>query len=200
MCARRFATVCLAAFVASSAAQAQSLAEVAKKAQEQRDKAKADAAKAEAATGVAAKDGKTTAAKTYTNRDLKDAAPPASLASSVPAPLAATDKAAADTPVESSKEVVKDEAYWRARWTPLHAKIGADLNKGVTLASRIYSLTVELVGIGPLNARRAGVEAERQRLITEAQTLDDTIRADKAALAAIEEEGRRAGALPGWFR
>jgi hypothetical protein len=44
------------------------------------------------------------------------------------------------------------------------------------------------------------VESERQRLITESDSLRASVGADKAAIQAIEEEGRRAGALPGWFR
>lgn len=93
-----------------------------------------------------------------------------------------------------------NEAYWRARWEPLAGKIGDDLARNVELSQRIYDLTIELSGIGPLNARRAGVEAERQRLITERERNDHVIAEDKAALADIQEEGRRAGALPGWFR
>jgi hypothetical protein len=87
-----------------------------------------------------------------------------------------------------------------ARWTPLQQKLDGELAKSLTLRSRISELTVELSGIGPLNARRGGVESERQRLVTEAQLLDGNISADKATLEAIREEGRRAGALPGWFR
>ena len=65
---------------------------------------------------------------------------------------------------------------------------------------RLVELTIELNRIGPLNARRGGVEAERQRLITQVQVLEDAMSADQQAIAAIEEEGRVAGALPGWFR
>src|SRR4051812_4863474 len=202
----RFAAACLVLVMLPSFVQAQSLGEIAKKTQEQREKAKADTQK-----GADGKDAKATPApspaKTYTNGDLKNTEPPsstpASAATSEAAPEAkakASGVVPSDKPGDPSKDVVKDEAYWRSRWTPLSVKLGDELNKAVTLTTRIYDLTVELSGIGPVNARRAGVEAERQRLITESQTLDDAIRADKAALAAIQEEGRRAGALPGWFR
>jgi hypothetical protein len=106
----------------------------------------------------------------------------------------------AATTATTTTTIVKDEAYWRARCAPLLQKIHDNLVKIPPLESRINDLTNELAGIGALNARRGGVETERQRLITEVQTLRDTVSADTKALKDIEEEGRQAGALPGWFR
>jgi hypothetical protein len=192
-----------------TALHAQSLGDIAKKAQEQRDKAKAEAEKAKTEGEKAGQPAAKPLSKTYTNKDLTDT-PPAEKPASEAAPSKSTssetkksaDKAdsTADKSSEIGKAVVKDEAYWRGRWTPLHEKLGEDLQKALSLRGRIYDLTVELIGIGPLNARRGGVETERQRLITEAEAVDNMIAKDKAALAAVEEEGRRASALPGWFR
>jgi hypothetical protein len=44
------------------------------------------------------------------------------------------------------------------------------------------------------------VETERQRLITEVEGVAADVGRDKAPFAAIEEEGRQAGAYAGWFR
>ena len=169
-------------------AYSQSLGDLAKKTQDEHDKAK------------------TTPAKVYSDKDLKEAPPAATdkpaAASVTPSPSASAESKKTDDSKASDrdKEPAKGEAYWRARWTPLQQKLDGELAKSLTLRSRISELTVELSGIGPLNARRGGVESERQRLVTEAQLLDGNISADKATLEAIREEGRRAGALPGWFR
>jgi hypothetical protein len=168
---------------------AQSLGDLAKKTQEDRDKARAAP----------------TPAKIYSDKDLKDA-PPVPADKPAPAPVAPATSPSAETkktdgkPSATDKESAKDEAYWRARWTPIGQKLAGEQARSARIRSRIADLTFELSGVGPLNARRGGLESERQRLITEGQALDDTISADKAMLAAIEEEGRRAGALPGWFR
>jgi hypothetical protein len=185
-----------ALLVVVPAVHAQSLADAAKKAQEEHDKAKTTP----------------TPAKVYTNKDLKEipASPPAQPAMGPTASViasATTGNADAgkvatktDQPPDAIKDPVKAEVYWRDRWTPIYIQLVDEQTKATALATRIDDLTVELSGIGPLNARRGGVETERQRLITQLQAQNDKITADKAVLAAIQEEGRRAGALPGWFR
>jgi ribosomal protein L12E/L44/L45/RPP1/RPP2 len=189
MTCARFATALLAMLVGTTTLRAQSLGDVAKKTAEERDKAKSAA----------------TPTKSYTDKDLKDtsAAPSTKPA---PAPPSSTSAEASKTGAktdqrpDAAKDPVNAEAYWRSRWMPLQKQLVVDLTTSVELDARIDELTNELLGIGPLNARRGGVEAERQRLITESRVLDSTIAADKASIAAIQEEGRRAGALPGWFR
>jgi hypothetical protein len=189
---RRPTIAILMLLVVASIAQAQSLAEVAKKAEDEHAKATST-------------DGKTSDApktRSYTDKDLKPAPssevkPPATdTATSAPDTKASKSDAADST----AKKPSKDEAYWRGRVAPLHQKVAETLAKLVVLDRRISDLTVDLQGIGPLNARRGGVESERQRLITESDSFHATVDADKAAIQAIEEEGRRAGALPGWFR
>jgi hypothetical protein len=117
-----------------------------------------------------------------------------SVASGVPAPDGASGGS-----IEAAGTVVKDEAYWRARVAPIKQRIRDNTSKRDTLKLRINDLGADMSGyIG--DARRGGVETERQRLVTELRTLDESVDADTHAVAAIEEEGRRAGALPGWFR
>jgi hypothetical protein len=70
----------------------------------------------------------------------------------------------------------------------------------VDLRSGIDDLNAQLRGMEVFDAAGAGMEAERQWLITELQQLQIAVAVDLAAVKAIEEEGRRAGALPGWFR
>ena len=171
---------------------AQSLAGLAKKAEENSAKTTKD----------------TQGAKTYSNDNLKN----------LPAPDAAPAKASDSAPVKDKPETTgadaksaassksgtnddaKKEAYWRGRTAPIRARIAQNQVKFEETGRRINSLTAELSGIGALNARRGGVETERQRLITEHDRMLSDLVADRKALSDVEEEGRRAGALPGWFR
>jgi hypothetical protein len=169
---------------------AQSLGDIAKKNQEAK-------AKTESTPTKVYKNGDLTADPTAPKVKPQD--------SDTTSPASPTQLAKADPKTTSDKTVsdakpAKDEAYWRDRWLPVALRLADETRKAADVAARIYDLTVELSGIGPLNARRGGVEAERQRLITESQALDTTIAIDKARLEEIREEGRRAGALPGWFR
>lgn len=113
------------------------------------------------------------------------------------AAVAATPKA--DAPAAGTA-LANDEAYWRGRAAPYHKRIVENGARALALERRVGELAAELYDIGPLNTRRGGVETERQRLITECQELNDAIAADLKGLEALQDEGRRAGALPGWFR
>jgi hypothetical protein len=167
--------------------QAQSLVDAAKKAQDARDKAK------QAETPGKTDSSGTT--KVYTNEDLSDE------------PLAATS--ADDAKASNSTKAVKNdghvksekgEAYWRNRVAPLHKKINESQLKSDALRKRIAETTTEMHGLETVNPRRGSVESERQKLVTQADRLDAEISAEKKSLGDIEEEGRRAGALPAWFR
>jgi hypothetical protein len=161
---------------------AQSLGDIAKKTEEERDKTTASSS---------------TASKVYSDKDLRGAhaAEPTETGKTHENTVAGK----ADSTTSDKGKSAKNEAYWRARWTPVQRRLDEELAKSTRLKARVSELTSELSDdFGTLNARRA--EAERQRLITESDTLDRVISADKAALANIQEEGRRAGALPGWFR
>ena len=94
----------------------------------------------------------------------------------------------------------KTEAYWRERGDPIRRRIDEAKSRRALMTARIAELTDQLYDIGPLNTRRGGVETERQRLISERDELDRLTAIDIRAFKDLEEEGRRAGALPGWFR
>lgn len=181
-------------------AHAQSLADVAKKTEEER-------AKTEKAEPV----------KTYSNQDLKD--PNAS-------PLAekTTDQPPAETPKEKApaaltkasapekEPATKTEAYWRDRMKPLQSRLKDDEQAMARLSSRIADLRKRanaIIDTNRLDDGRATIygqaaanpaNTELVRLQTDQGLLAAKIEADKKAVADLEEEGRRAGALPGWFR
>jgi hypothetical protein len=171
---------------------AQSLAGLAKKAEENSAKTTKD----------------TQGAKTYSNDNLKNMpqpdAAPAKTSDSAPAKdkpeTTSADAKSAASSKSGTNDDTKNEAYWRGRAAPIKTRIAQNEAKFKNTRRRIDSLTAELSGIGALNARRGGVETERQRLITEQDRLLSDLAADGKALNDVEEEGRRAGALPGWFR
>jgi hypothetical protein len=108
--------------------------------------------------------------------------------------------APAATANDASSTPAMDEAYWRGRVAPLHLTLRDSRAKEGPLLNRINSLTAELSRNAPGNAKRGGVETERQRLTTELAALRESLRADMAAIQALEEEGGRAGVPLGWLR
>jgi len=205
----RPAAICVAVLLAGVPGRAQSLGDVAKKTQEQRDKAKADAAAAKTADDKDKADKDKKEKKVYTDQDLKTLTPivggTASPSEKVDASAntsAVSDKPAAKegdgTPSPGAK---KDEAYWRGRWMPLDARIATGTESAAAKRKRVDELTLQLRQGGTASvAGRAEMIAERERVFNEALALDEQVAQDKAALAAIIEEGRHAGAPPGWFR
>lgn len=77
----------------------------------------------------------------------------------------------------------RDEAYWRSRMKEAREKV-ASLKQQVEVLDRI---TKQNLGSTP---KRAGELAKAR----------EELAAAERAISEIEEEGRRAGALPGWFR
>ena len=198
---RLSATVVLGTTLVSSVLHAQSLADVAKKTEEERAKG------AQAATsGAKTTDKPTPSAKAYSDKDLGPVTQSPVATDTRPATETRPEASKSEKVKESTKEGPKDEAYWRGRIAPVRLKIAHTLASVDSLEQRIKELTAEIETIGPLNrgrvenAHRAALESERQRLITTGAGLRASVKLDKAELDAIEEEGRRAGALPGWFR
>jgi hypothetical protein len=196
------AGACLAAMLVSVESSAQSLADV----------AKAEAARRKA-------QGKTSA-KTYTNDDLKKdgssapaptpagdasatpAAPAAGSAqtgSAAPASKPATTAGTAEKPAAPSADPPKDEKYWRNRIT--EARTGLQRSQAFVdaLQSHINGLYAEFVAMGdPI--QRATIEKKRNEAIAEQDRVKADIAQQTKAIAAIEEEARRASVPSGWLR
>ena len=179
----RLAAVCLAIPMASAALSAQSLGDIAKKTQEQRDKAKA------------------TPARSYTNETLtadptapkpKTESGESSEKSPAPTPATVEKDAAGKKPDEPAK----DEAYWRKRMAPLLEKLVRDQKQADDIA---ISLRMTGPRLGPNLPSRA-VSPEVVRLTNALRTLNAVVGDDLWVIEALKEEGRRAGALPSWFR
>lgn len=165
-------TIMLGAVLAARFASGQSLGDIAKKAQA--DKAKR--------TQPVEK-------KVYTDKDLGTPAP-------LPEPAVAPPPAAkADvTPPPTSAQ--HDEAYWRGRYAASVDQLLADRRLADAAAARLLALP-------RLEANMASLAVfgpETVRLTTGLRDANAVVANDLATIEALREEGRRAGALPGWFR
>lgn len=171
-------------------ASAQSLADVAKRAEEERAKAAAE---------------KKAPTKTITNEDLKkkptETADAPGNGSAADKPKAGDAKPAAKKAAAEKADPKQGEAYWRRRATELHARLTADEKPAAAGRERVDRLQRVVAAIECIACReRTQLESQLARMKEEQARLDAKVESDRAAIQAFEEEGRRAGILPGWLR
>ena len=171
-------------------AQAQSLADVAKKEEDRRKSTPAPA-------------------KVYTNKDL-NAAPAGSPPSAAPAVSGApggdaSAAKAADPGVSKGGKApapaagVKDQIYWVNRLNALQDTLARDENYADAMQTRINALTTDAVNRDD-PAQRAVIEKNRQKSLAELASLTKSVADTRKAIANLHEEARRAGVPPGWLR
>lgn len=176
----------LVAVTIPAGAFAQSLAAVAKKEEERRKSVKG-------------------AARTYSNDDLKPdpSAPATSTSGNVsPSTPSVAEPAAPASPapdVAPPDGEVKDEAYWRNRMGTARSALERSRIFAEALQSRINALSADIVNRDD-PAQRGQLELERQRARAELDRVNSEIAEQTKAIAAIEEEARKAGVPPGWLR
>jgi hypothetical protein len=185
---RCFAALCAAVAMIGvpAAAGAQSLADVAR-AEQARRKEQAPAA------------------KVYTNDSVKADITPstptvegaASAPAAAPAPAAA-EASAADTPAASSGEV-RDQKYWHNRMTGAREQLERSKSFAEALQTRVNSLTADFVNRDD-PAQQALIGQNRAKAVAELDRVQREIAAQNKAIAAIEDEARKAGVPPGWLR
>jgi hypothetical protein len=193
---RTFAVVILLVS-ATTLAHAQSLADVARSEEARRKKVQ-----------------KTS--KVYTNDDLRadfttpmpPSAPPASMIGggeapsshtppSQPAgPSAAAAPAAADAAAAPAQ---RDQAFWSARINAARSAVERNRMFLDALQSRINALTTDFVNRDD-PAQRSVIEQDRLKALAELERVRKEIEDGNKAIAAIEDEARRAGVPPGWLR
>ena len=93
----------------------------------------------------------------------------------------------------------KDQAYWAGRMKDARDKQQRNQMFADSLQTRINSLTTDFVNRDD-PAQRAKIEADRKAALAELERVKKDIDAQNKAIAAIEEEARRAGAPAGWLR
>jgi hypothetical protein len=171
----------------------------------------ADVARAEEARRGAVKG----RVKVYTNDTLKGAdggeapAPPAAPApaaektgtGATPAPGAAAKSATPQgaKPASSAADATKDEKYWRDRLAAARDALQRSQTFADALQSQINGLYTEFVNMSD-PAQRAVIEQKRLAAIAEQDRVKADIARQAKALAAIEDEGRRANVPAGWLR
>jgi hypothetical protein len=170
--------------------RAQALGEVARKEEERRKDIKAPA-------------------KVYTNRDLgaAPAGPEPGTVSSSPAPAAdakaadakATDAKATDAKDKEKAAPPRDQAYWSGRRKELLAKLESDQTFAQALQSRINALTTDFASRSD-PVQRAGIERDRIKALSDLDRVRKSVEEDKKALAALDDEARKAGVPAGWLR
>jgi len=165
--------------------QQPSLAAVARATKEQRAKTSAAKAAAEAKSPSKAK---------YTNNNLDGRPRPV-------APTAYRAATAKSTSMTSGQGDGKDEAYWRRRAEPIRQQLEYNTDRLNLAKKRLESLkSNEGLDVSVANGKTSAVQGERQRLISYVQELEIQVRNYEQAMKSLEDEGRKAGALPGWFR
>jgi hypothetical protein len=192
MRAHHFTVATAATFLLTAmTAQAQSLADVAKK-EEERRKANPEAA------------------KVYTNKDLNAAPAPSTPAGGTKDTKDTKDpkdtkdakdpKAADDKAKDANgKEPVKDKAYWAGRLKTLQGQVDQNQILVDAIQTRINALSTDFVNRDD-PAQRSVIERDRQKALTELTRLKQAVVDGKKAIADLEEEARRAGVPPGWLR
>ncbi|MFC2172901.1 hypothetical protein ACFLU6_09765 [Acidobacteriota bacterium] len=91
------------------------------------------------------------------------------------------------------------ESYWRSRIASARNRVSKLEARHQKLQSEIPRLRTAFVNMDD-PARRQQINTELEAALEESKTIQGDIRRAKADLATVKEEGRRAGALPGWLR
>jgi hypothetical protein len=138
------------------------------------------------------------AGKVYTNKDLPTVDRPASTGAPTEAPavsaLEPTPSASADSPSPD-----RGEAYWRERMRPLRERLEHDRAAAQTTKQR-----AEVLMRSADRCFQIGIVCEDYteslRLTDQHKTLVADVARGEEAVAALEDEARRAGVPPGWLR
>jgi hypothetical protein len=191
---RLLASLIVFSVVAGVSAEAQSLAEVARKEEERRQTV-----------------GKPS--RIYTNKDLQPARPggpvtaaPAGGSMAEPSDSAAKPGGHEGTGVADAQPSAGDatpkqytEAQWRARMADAREDLERTRMMAEALQSRVNALWADFTARDD-PAQRAALEAERQRTLAELARVKNDVETKTKAMADLEEEARRARVPPGWLR
>ena len=174
--------------LAAVAADAQSLADVARREAERR--------KGLGASG-----------KIYTNDSLRNEPAPTVPETAPPPPAdgAPTDPAAPGAPPAApgtpgdAPPAPQTEADWRKRVATIRDSIARLQTFSEALQSRVNALTADFVNRDD-PAQRDVIAADRQKALAELDRVKQEIAQQQKALVALQDEARRAGVPAGWVR
>lgn len=144
--------------------------------------------------------------KVYTNDNLRQDITPSNPSAATPAspdgaaaPVPAEAAPAADPNAAPADGVARDEKYWRGRMTAARDGLQRSTDFAEALQTQINSLTTDFVNRDD-PAQRAGIEQRRTKAVAELERVQREIEGAKKAIAAVEDEARKAGVPAGWLR
>lgn len=146
-------------------------------------------------------------AKVYTNDDLRPdftrgTPPPATTEAAAPAsaPAAAEPAtAAAPAPGAAAGGEARGQEYWSGRMAEARGKVERSQAFAQALQNRVDMLWTDFVNRGDPVQQRA-IEQERNKALAELERLKKEIEDNQKAVAAVQDEARRAGVPAGWVR
>lgn len=181
--------VALVLIVLSSAVGAQSLADVARAEQARRKE-------------------QPKPSKVYTNDSIKtditqstpSVVPSDGTAPAAPSDAVAPAPASAEAPkADSAGGERRDQAYWKGRMTSARDQLERSKTFGDALQSRVSALTQDFVNRDD-PAQQSVIAQNRVKAVAELERVQREIVSQTKAIAAIEDEARKAGVPPGWLR
>jgi hypothetical protein len=183
----------LALLLLQGVALPQSLADLARKTEEERAKAKTQT-----------KTQTEPPPKSYTNEDLQRAQVSPASAAAAPAagtkPAASTEaEGAKPDPKDASQEPPKDEKYWKDRIAAARAQLARTKLLVDVMQSRVNALSADAVNRDD-PGQQTVVLNDLQTAMSELERLKTEIQSHTKVVADIQEEARRAGVPPGWLR
>lgn len=161
----------------------------------------------------------TVSGKVYTNESLRAEPPPSAPPAAAPAPAAtpappatpaapgAAPPAGAQAPqtpgqppaAQPAAPAAQGEAEWRKRIASAREAMTRSQTFAEALQSRINALSTDFVNRDdPI--QRDQIAADRQKAVAELDRVQREIQDQQKAIAAIQEEARRAGVPAGWVR
>jgi hypothetical protein len=105
----------------------------------------------------------------------------------------------ADAPAVVVAAPDKDAAWWQKRISTARDTVARDRLLVAALGSRVNALANDIASRDDLEQRALLITA-RQQALAELDRLKTQIDEGIAAIAAIQDEARKAGVPPGWIR
>jgi hypothetical protein len=143
-------------------------------------------------------------ARIITNNDLRadpNRSPIDKPAGSTETPVAVSAQPAAEEPASNTPDAEnpKTQAYWAGRMKTAKDAVQRSQLFADSLQTRINSLTADFVNRDD-PAQRAKIETDRQAALAELERVKKEVADGQKAIAAVEDEARRAGVPAGWVR
>jgi hypothetical protein len=120
-------------------------------------------------------------------------------ATTAPAPAAKGASPQGSKPAPPAPDSAKDEKYWRDRLASARDALQRSQTFAEALQSQINALYTEFVNMSD-PAQRAVIEQKRLAAIAEQDRVKADVARQTKAIAAIEDEARRANVPAGWLR